>query len=280
MPPGDVLFSYGNNDYLPFHLHWLCNTAGWPGVHERTILAVQDERSQESIRKLSSKVHTYVVPELSRTHGFYSKGYRKLTIKRIVVLIEILASGRGVIMFEGDALWTGNILNDQQLAGTNRSHDVAFYRDGKLGEHIGAGLMSMKGNRSGAFQMWKNVLKRLNDDMKPFDAQPDSATIPVERAKHEQDILREDILPVMLKHREITMINLDRCSYTSGLWYIRKTSHMQMCGSKPPVILNNNYIVGNQNKINRAKQRKHWFLSGDGCANWEDTLNRAIQTFK
>jgi len=367
MPPGDILFSYGNRDYLPHHLHWLCNTAGWPGVHERTILAVQDEQSRESIRKLSTKVHTYVVPELARTHGFYSKGYRKLTIKRIAVLVDILSTGRGMIMFEGDALWTRNILHDVDLAGPTRAHDAAFYRDGVNGEHIGAGaclcvdalyvlaclcamlftlllnaktahtidairiryrtcvftfrsansgttnlktikrllkgrvyihehigsssamqltmlvspgLMSMKGNRSGALTMWTRVLDRIQKDMKPFHSLPDSATIPPERAKHEQVILLKDVLPAMLNHSEIKVIDLDRCTYASGLWYTRKAPHIKTCGHIPPAVLNNNWIEGNQNKINRAKERKHWFLHGDRCAPWNATLTTAINTFK
>jgi hypothetical protein len=141
MPPGDVLFSFGNRDHLPFHLHWICNTAGWPDVHSRTILAVSDQFSREAVKKLSdNKVKTYLVEESSHTHGFYSKGYRKLTMKRISVLLEILRFGRGVIMFEGDALWTKNILEDPVLAGPNRSHDCAFYKDGKDAKIIGAGI--------------------------------------------------------------------------------------------------------------------------------------------
>jgi hypothetical protein len=140
MPPGDVLCSFGNRAHLPFHLHWICNTAGWPEVHSRTILAVSDQFSRETVKKLSNnKVKTYLVEESSKTHGFYSKGYRKLTMKRILVLLEILRYGRGVIMFEGDALWTRNILEDPVLAGPNRSHDSAFYRDGADGSIIGAG---------------------------------------------------------------------------------------------------------------------------------------------
>ena len=140
MPPGDVLFSYGDRDYLPHHLHWVCNTAGWPGVHERTLIVVSDQFSRDAINRLSHNVSTYSSPAKSRHHGFYSKGYRKLTIKRVEILVEVLKSGRGVVMFEGDALWTSNILADPHVGGANRTHDVAFYRDGSDGSILGAGI--------------------------------------------------------------------------------------------------------------------------------------------
>ncbi len=140
MPNGDILFSYGNRGYLPHHLHWVCNTAGWPGVHERTLLVVNDQFSKDAINRMSQNVWTYILSSDSQHHGFYSKGYRKLTIKRVEILIEVLKSGRGVVMFEGDALWTRNILEDPNLGGANRSHDAAFYRDGVTGDIIGAGI--------------------------------------------------------------------------------------------------------------------------------------------
>jgi hypothetical protein len=141
MPNGDILFSYGNRDYLPHHLHWVCNTGGWPGVHERTLIIVDDQFSKEAINHLSPKVSTYISPANSQHHGFYSKGYRKLTIYRLEILIEVLKSGRGVIMFEGDALWTRNIFEDPNVGGALRIYDAALYRDGINGEFIGAGIL-------------------------------------------------------------------------------------------------------------------------------------------
>ncbi len=159
MPQGDILMSYGNRDYLPFHLHWICNTAGWPDVQARSLLAIGDEFSRAAIKRISkNKVKTFLVEESSHTHGFYSKGYRKLTIRRVTVLVQILRSGRGVIMFEGDALWTRNILEDDNLAGNNRTHDVAFYQDGG---GIGAGSFLTQVFRLYSSQLLMNNLGQI-----------------------------------------------------------------------------------------------------------------------
>ena len=275
MPRGDVLFSYGNRDHLPFHMHWVCNTMGWPGVHERTVIAVADTHSQATLRNLSSRVHTVVVPELARSHGFFSKGYRLLTIRRVVVLVAILASGRGVVMFEGDALWTANVLDDANVAGPDRRHDVALYRDGHWGTRIGAGFMSMKGNRSGAYTLWSLVLERLHADMAPFAREPDAAVVAA--PLHEQAVLSDQVLPALVANGTVSVFSLDRCVYTSGLWYKRwwRYTHVWRCGPQAPALLNNNWLAGNAAKVRRATLAGHWFLDGAKCADWNATLRRA-----
>jgi hypothetical protein len=141
-----------------------------------------------------------------------------------------------------------------------------------------AGLMSMKGR--GSLVMWERVLAQLHQDMKPYDQHPDSVVIPPEIAKHEQDILREDILPKMLASGELKVFYLDKCLYVKGLWYSHNADHIAECASKIPSVLNNNWIVGNQEKINRAQAHKHWFLNGETCLDWNTTLEGALQTFK
>lgn len=284
MPPGDVLFSYGNRAHLPFHLHWLCNTAGWPDVHKRTLLAVQDQFSVDQIHKLSSNVKTFIVPESSKTYGFYSKGYRKLTIKRVQILVELLKTGRGVVMFEGDAVWLRNIMQDSNIFGQHRKHDFALYRDGPGGQNIGAGLMSMKGNSKGVLKIWTSVLEELTRDMQRHLKQPDTVNYEPKNGRdlHEQEIFKK-LLPIMIKSGELKTIDLDRCLYASGLWYIAeyKKEYKARCSNQfsYPSVLNNNYIVGNKEKEQRAIASKHWFYGKGKCLNWEKTLAAAMETF-
>ncbi len=132
----------------------------------------------------------------------------------------------------------------------------------------------------GVLLLWELVLTQLNLDMKEYEGQPDSVEIPPEKAKHEQEILRLDVLPQMLAKGEIKTVDLDTCLYTSGLWYTEKEKHQRKCNSIVPSVLNNNWIIGNQQKIDRAKFHKHWFLSVDSCFDWNATLQAAIETFR
>ncbi len=142
-----------------------------------------------------------------------------------------------------------------------------------------SGFMSMKGNCSSALQMWQRVLEQLKKEIARYDSKPNSFEIPFEALKHEQEILRQDVLPSMLTKGEIKVIDLDRCMYASGLWYTQKALHVRRCGSMVPSLLNNNWIQGNTNKIQRSMHYKHWFLNGNTCLDWETRLQEAIKTF-
>jgi hypothetical protein len=127
--------------------------------------------------------------------------------------------------------------------------------------------------------MWQRVFNQLKREMTQYDSKPDSFEIPFEALKHEQEILRDDVLPSMLAKGELKVMDLDRCLYASGLWYTQKELHVNRCGSTVPSVLNNNWIQGNNNKIQRATQNKHWFLNGTKCLDWNTRLQEAINTF-
>jgi hypothetical protein len=141
----------------------------------------------------------------------------------------------------------------------------------------------MKGNCSGALTMWIRVLDQLNKDMGRYDSKPDSFTIPPEEAQHEQEILKLHVLPSMLRKGELKVLDLDRCLYVSGLWYIQRSDHAKRCGSTVPSVLNNNWISGNTEKMQRAVQNNHWFLKGLPpnalCVDWKTRLAQALKTF-
>ena len=54
---------------------------------------------------------------------------------------------------------------------------------------------------------------------------------------------------------------LDPSAFVSGLWYKRRSYRKTV--PKPAVVLNN-WILGSDAKIKRAKEWKHWFLDNQG----------------
>ena len=141
--------------------------------------------------------------------------------------------------------------------------------------------MSMKGGRGPAFDIWSRVLQRLQNQMKQFRTEDDAFEIDPDKynVKHDQDIFLE-ILAEMTSAKLLISMDLDRCSYASGLWYEFRSNHTRRCGNSPPYVLNNNWIQGNQNKIQRAKAHKHWFLSDDQtCSPWKATMAVAVESF-
>ena len=144
----------------------------------------------------------------------------------------------------------------------------------------------MKGNRGPALAIWSRVLYQLVQDMKKYEKSADSLTIEKKKAEHEQDIFRQ-ILPGMITRGEIEVLNLNRCLYSSGLWYEHRKHHVSMCGRTVPIVLNNNFVNGVARKVKRAMAYGHWFLKGDGSAeksqqcvqNWKATMMKVHLTF-
>ena len=139
----------------------------------------------------------------------------------------------------------------------------------------------MKGGRGPAFDIWSRVLQRLQNQMKQFQTEEDTFEIDPDKysVRHEQDIFLE-ILAEMTSAKQLISMDLDRCSYASGLWYEFRSNHTRRCGNLPPSVLNYNWIQGNKNKIQRAKAHKHWFLSDDQtCSSWRATMAAAVESF-
>ena len=56
---------------------------------------------------------------------------------------------------------------------------------------------------------------------------------------------------------------LNRCEYTNGMWYVSDDFRSSCSALK---IVHNNYIVGNGNKVTRAKKWGHWFVQNETCS--------------
>ena len=60
-------------------------------------------------------------------------------------------------------------------------------------------------------------------------------------------------------HKNVTW--LDACHFARGEWY---TDSKFRLSCPFPKVLQNNYIVGKEEKVRRAKEWGHWFLSDEG----------------
>ena len=70
----------------------------------------------------------------------------------------------------------------------------------------------------------------------------------------------QKMMTTMLKKSELTIDWLSICDFMRGQWYSSKALR-DTCPK--PWVLQNNYIVGNAAKIERAKKWGYWYLSSD-----------------
>ena len=270
---------------------WLCNTRSMQNVHNVTMMVTDDvgfAQMQSFLRAQNWPVSpTLMRSGLPRRYqaswDYGTKGYWITTQYRVHTVCALLHSGVNVFIAEPDALWVKNPLLDSDLMHTGA--EVAALSDGNGGT-VGFGFLFIQSTN--ATQDLFSKLRDIFDDSlaKVISAQP-ADTVGVEA---EQWILTR-LLRSATQSGTLRMHRLDRCRYPDGQWYDggRQTespeTYRSHCaesgGSAAIVVLQNNWIVGNDAKKSRARRWGHWFLEEDrpaSCLPLEHSLLDARQS--
>eukprot|EP00960_Hanusia_phi_P016786 494482-Hanusia_phi.AAC.1 len=282
-----LLVAFGNREYVPFFQSWLCNTARMDGVHSRTMIITSDHEAYE---KLSRFPHNATIvrsilkvdgEELPTAFEFQSLGFFLLTEHRNRVMEQLIDAGIDILLFEADAIWMRNPLQDVNLVYAD-ADVVGFWNTGK----IGFGWTLLRATRP-TLKLWKELDRRYHEIIeKELGQQLGKYLGPV---ANEMDLLNH-VLGEMTATKEIRLFTLDECDYVSGIWYdggiegdgaeLRRRCHA--CG-RVPYVVNNNFIVGIRGKQMRAKRWRHWFAEEDGSCyegnKMQETWSLAEESF-
>lgn len=249
---------------------WICNTKTMEGVHESTLLIV-DEPGKKLLDDFEPAKGMHIVldslaKDMQEAWEYGTLGYWLAVQHRFHTVFDIVELGKVPIMIiEPDAVWLENPLDDPVI--TDSDADIVGYTDGKVGVNaIGFGFLRM--------QPTDTVINLLRMAGESVD---DSYEQAAERAGHnrrasaqvygEQRLLSELIWSFREEHPEAKFLEmLSTCRYPSGMWYNHPSEIKEKCQKeeKDPgsiVVLQNNWIVGNEAKVSRAKEWGHWFLS-------------------
>ena len=276
-----ILVMQANDAMVPMINNWLCNTRHMEGVHERLVLVMSDARGYAAMRQNAHGVAVAqlasTIPELQTSQPYGSYGYWKLTELRVQTLRDMVRVGISFLNVEPDAVWIRNPLSDNDFIAAAARHEVVIASDKK--------------GPDGPFMLtFGFLLVRSNSKtVSLFDMLQSSASAGIRGlGRHEYDdsvvggdhsavaaISEQMLLQKMLEKGafDVTYSALNLCTYASGQWYdpanfqLRETCLVR---HGPPVVINNNWIIGNDAKIDRAKQWGHWFVDGDGGC--DDTL--------
>ena len=267
-----VLIMQGNNAMVPMLWNWLCNTKHMAGVHERTVLIMSDRQGFDALQYNPYKVAVakthQMVDEMDEDFNFGTYGYWKLTQLRTKTFEDILASGISFLNWEPDALWARNPMEDAGLLEASRQADIAILSD----EHVdgslilGVGFMLVRSN-AGTVALFQKLMDTLSQNLRKLGPHNLHDNVGYPKTISEQTILKELLLSVFAG---ATYAALDRCTYTSGQWYTFNNIDLRrrcVTASGAPVVVNNNWIVGNAAKIKRAQLWGHWFIDETGACN-------------
>ena len=179
------------------------------------------------------------------TYGTYE--YFRLTGERVRVQNDLIQSGVNVVVIESDAVWTSNKVADYLRSKMKTSEIVSAVADTK--KRISAGFVGVQSTKAtrvffqSYFDTWKAQLAPFKNRSGDIGSQGEQKT-----------------LTEMLLNSTIQINWLSYCENASGMWYISPKD--PKC--PVPMVIQNNFISGNANKINRAKHWKHWFINDKG----------------
>ena len=260
-----LLVTFINDAFLPLAFSWLCNTEGM-GIHDQILIIASDNDTEQTVKRKRPEIATVAISGYSmKGHQTYTRaGYVRLCIKRTQILNWILQENMGIFLFEFDSLWVRNpvpemtAFDDYDLVTT----PVAG-RPGKFttGFYYMAPTNPMK-------KFWQELTRRLNIlDNKLKKLAP--RTVISESANDQlyfAALLKE-------KYAGIRIKALSLSEYPDGKWYRLPAKKRY---TTKIFVLNNNWIIGNSKKIQRAKKFGHWFLHADGTCDVEQ-VRRTVQ---
>ena len=264
-PP--VLVTLVNNAYLPFVYSWLCNTKSM-NIHSQVLLFVTDSQCLK-LQKDWPEVNIILLPKVFSVPGkqyFGYAGYAKLMITRTDIIHRLLLRNVSLLLFEVDCLWISNPIPECQSK--LKDNDILGTKVRKEQKNLAGGFLFFSTTRR-----MKLFWGYLNTQMKTLSKKI------AKKKNYDLSLQNEqDYLVTMLNKRlfNIKFSFLPWERYPDGLWYHMSSKERN---ATDPVLINNNWIAGNDNKLERAKKWGHWFID-DNMKCIEALINKTVQKQK
>ena len=200
---------------------------------------------------------------------FNHVGYLKLLVRRTQILNLLIQHDFETFLFEFNFLWIKNHV--PLLHSYDNQYDMLFIGNYYEPNSINGGFVYMFPTNT-----TRQVLHILVEQM-------------VNPAEHIQGLSNKDEVPekendqvylsklVREEYAGLKHFVLPYSYFTEGVWY---TMTKEKKLTLDPFVIHNDYVSGNDKKINRVKQFGHWFLNNDNTCNYQKVnsiLNNYIQ---
>jgi hypothetical protein len=290
-PPGSkfLLVSGGSERFLSMYQSWYCNTAFMKGVHERTLVMMFSEEGAAALNKSSPGITTVAIQEddLAENYEWQTCGYWRAAMRRLQLIGALVRAGVPLLLWEPDATWVQNPLLDSALL--DESISVVTYIDNTEEDLAGFGWLKLVPNAK-LVALWEVVeevfVRNVNSKARKRKGHHKCW---VRKDDTEQGIFSK-LLVAAAGDVKWQQLSVDK--YVNGRWYdggvlgdidaaeyrlkVKEAEGM-------PVVVQNNWVQGNDKKVGRAKAWGHWFAEDDGTCGEDvalkEKLSIALTTF-
>ncbi|XP_070537505.1 uncharacterized protein [Ptychodera flava] len=241
---GLVIVQFLNLGFINMTKSWICNVECMD-VLPFTIFITSDRLAYWELKEWRPDLN--VVLQTfgdSKSMRHNEDSYNEYLCYRVRLIDLILNSPMSVFLVESDSVWLSN-----PVAFIDRysNADIVANANRALSEEkqAMAGFVFLNATSSTRL-LWTKLRQRLDDISKTYQ----NGT-----GKSSGDM---GIFNLLLKTEKPKVVWLPGDQFFSGQWY-RKPKLRDT--SKQPVVIQNNFIAGNDRKEERAKWWNHWFLS-------------------
>ena len=254
---GVVLFAVINDAYCDFAASWCCNTAAMGDLHERVLFVTMDVTTGQRLKTLWPKltVVSFNTSGFSGAQEYSKAGYVRITAERTRLVLLLLEAGLRVLLFEVDCLW----LSDPLPLMTAQEGDIIATKVTSSAD-TASGFLLLNPTTA-TVSLWRRLTQAMMTLHPRLAKSKDSDVVP--EHLDDQPFLTD---LVKKKYAGIRIVYMPPETFPDGKWYGLPASAR---AARPrPVIINNNWVIGKDTKIRRAKAFGHWFwISDSGTCN-------------
>ena len=246
---GVVLIQLLNEGYVEMTKSWVCNVRRFSTVLPKTLFVTTDQAAYDALTAFDPTLHVVLEPYTAPKSMKYGQTtYYNYMLFRTKLISTLLDSNLTLWLTESDAVW----LKDPTDLVMGTEGDLVTMSDDRPPRQLLQGGFQLLRPTDATKRLWTRMRDAFETKMKAVSKQ--------DIGDHGSEQLMLDNMS--REDSELRVGWLDPHTFVPGLWY--KDRSYRKTVPAPAVVLNN-WIIGNDAKIKRAKEWKHWFLDESGA---------------
>lgn len=257
---GMLVLQILNEGYLEMTKSWICNVKSFPGAINHVLFVATDQISYNTLKEFDPTLTIYLVNvNAVKNMEYGQKIYFKYMLWRAKFLETLLLNDITILLTEADQFWFKNVVDDIKQR-VSFEIDFLTLNDFCSSEKklVNNGFRLIRPSIQ-LVQIWKNYISKYESMLNEYKNTQDTKDI--------GDVSEQILLSNMIKSSSLSYKFLPVESYVCGKYFEDPRKY------NDPILVHNNWIKGNHNKIARAKKWGHWFLDGKGkCIEWRNKI--------
>eukprot|EP00912_Choanoflagellata_sp_UC4_P002168 UC4_evm7s1370 len=246
---GVAIIQVFNDGFIEMTKSWVCNVKRFDKVLDRTVFVATTKTSYQKMKNFNDDLKVVLIPFHATGDLSYGKySYFDYMLFRSWLIFDLLRSGVTLWIIESDAVWLKNPID---LVLETKGDIVTANNAAPPRKELSGGFLLLRPTEL-TIKLWAKMVYRFESIMNDIHADENIGNAGSEQIQLNILISRE---------RGLKVVFLPVPEFISGLWY---RGEYKFSKEKQSLVIQNNWLIGNEDKIGRAKKYNHWYLNDNG----------------